>query len=112
MYGETIIVPNSIINSNAIIKRLPFSCVRVHIQIHCKNNSLIEVCDHLVSEIRIAAQKYGTLAEDVKIKFSSIVDGGAKGTVIINFAEDLDSSQTIDIKDAVIKIIAPYVESA
>lgn len=112
MYGETIIVPNSIINSSAIVKKAPYSTVRVHIALHSKSELLTDVSDRIIQEVRAAAINFGTLTEDVKIKFNSIADGGAKGTVLIKFAEDLDGAAVIDIKDAIIKIIAPYVENA
>ena len=112
MYGETIIIPNSMINSNAIVKKAPYSTVRVHVQLHSKSAALSSVSDRLVQEVRMAVQNYGTLTEDVKIKFKTIVDGGAKGTVIVKFAEQLDGNTVIDIKDAIIRVIAPYVEAA
>lgn len=112
MYGETIIVPNSIINSNAIVKLHPYSVVRVHITLHSKSAALTSVSDRIIQEVRMAVQHYGTLAEDVKIKFSSIEDGGAKGSVLVKFAESFDGATTVDIKDAIIKVIAPYVEAA
>lgn len=112
MYGETVIIPNSMINSNAIVKKAPYSTVRVHVQLHSKSAALSSVSDRLVQEVRMAVQNYGTLTEDVKIKFKTIVDGGAKGTVIVKFAEQLDGSTVIDIKDAIIRVIAPYVEAA
>lgn len=112
MYGETIIVPNAIINSTALVKKEPYSTVRVHIQLHSKSAALSNVSDRIVQEVQMAAQNFGTLTENVKIRFTSIVDGGAKGTVIVKFNEPLDGSTTVDIKDAIIKVMAPYVEAA
>ena len=112
MYGETVVIPNSMINSTAVVKKAPYSVVRVHIQLHSKSAALTAVSDRIIQEVRMAVQNYGTLTEDVKIKFQSIVDGGAKGTVIVKFVEDLDGATTIDIKDVIIKVIAPYVEAA
>lgn len=112
MSGETVIVPNAIINSTAVVKKAPYSTVRVHVQLHSKSAALTAVSDRIIQEVRLAVQNYGTLTEDVKIRFSSIADGGAKGTVIVKFAEDLDGATTIDIKDVIIKVIAPYVEAA
>ena len=112
MYGETVIVPNAIINSTAVVKKAPNSTVRVHILLHSKSAALTAVSDRIIQEVRMAVQNYGTLTEDVKIKFSSICEDGAKGKVIVKFAENLDGSTTIDIKDTIVKVIAPYVEAA
>ena len=112
MYGETIIIPNSMINSTAVVKKAPFSTVRVHVYLHSKSAALTAVSDRIVQEVRNAVQNYGTLTEDVKIKFSSICEDGAKGKVVVKFAENLDGSTTVDIKDAIVKVIAPYVEAA
>ena len=63
---------------------------------------------HQISHFKITE----LLTEDVKIKFKTIIDGGAKGTVIVKFSEQLDGNTVIDIKDAIIRVIAPYVEAA
>lgn len=112
MAGETIIVPNSVINSSSIVKLKPFKYVRVHIQLHSKSEALTDVSNKIAEEVRYAVKPYGPLAEDVSIKFSSIADGGAKGSVVVKFLNDIDAATTLNVKDIIIKVIAPYVEAA
>lgn len=112
MYGEDIIVPNSIINSNSIVKLQPFSYVRCHIQLHSKSEALKDVSHKICNEVRNAIKMFGPLKDDVSIKFSSIADGGAKGAVIVKMLNEIDSKTAVAIKDTIIKTIAPYVEAA
>lgn len=112
MEGQTIIVPNSVINSNSVVKKQPFNIIRTHIQLHSKSEALTDVSDKIVREVRAAVKKFGPLNDDVRIKFTSIADGGAKGAVVVKMLNEVDPATAVDIKDTIIKTIAPYVEAA
>ena len=110
MYNEIVIVPNSVINSSAIIQKNPFNHVRVHIHLHSKNEGLDKICDKLSSDITEVVKNYGTLKQDVGIMFSSIEDGSAKGTINVVFKDEISGPKAAKIKDAIVKLIAPYLD--
>ncbi len=110
--GEKVIVPNSVINANSVVKLMPFSVVRVRIQLHSKSEALTDVSDKIISEVRAAVKEFGPLNDDISISFSSIADGGAKGSVIVQMLNEIDGATAYKIKDTIIRTIAPYVEAA
>ncbi|MDO5329279.1 MAG: mechanosensitive ion channel [Coriobacteriia bacterium] len=112
MYGEKIVVPNSVINSNAIVIKQPFRNIRVHIQLHSKSEVLSAISTKITDEVKFAVEKFAEIDGDVKILFTSIVDSGAKGTVVFKMKDDIDGPMAVRVKDIVIRVIAPYVEEA
>lgn len=110
MNGQTVIVPNSIINSSAIVKKPAFNVVRVHIMVKCGKYPLDKLNHLMIAKINPIVAVYGKLREDPRIIYTSIDDGGAKGTIVVKFAKKISASQAVDIKNAITVAVAPYTD--
>lgn len=112
MDGEVIVVPNSVINSTAIIKKTPYSNVRVNVHIHAKSRTLSALSNEITDVVYETVSKIIPIKGKVTITFSSVSDTGAKGILSFSTIQNINREQIIVVKDATVRAIAPYIEAA
>ena len=107
--GQTIIVPNSVISTTALVHLLPPSRVTVPFAVpRYKNDanenlSMDEIANELITMARTAASAVSPLVDGPKVFFSEITELGIKGTIVMQVK---DPSKTSLAADAVVRAIA------
>lgn len=107
--GQRIIIPNSTINSTALVHLPPVTKVSIPLVVVAGDASLEEVSESIVQAASGAVQSMGELDGAVTVLFSSVDGMGFTGTVSFNV---VDGSTSGRAADAVIRAIAPFTRGS
>ncbi len=107
--GEEIIIPNSSINTTALIHLPPASKVKLPLVVDTDGQHLGELATEIESAAKEAVSAITELAEEPKLAFSEVIYGGFKGTLSFVVA---DETATGSASDAAIRAIAPFMRKS
>jgi len=106
--GQTVIIPNSVISTTALVHLLPPSRVVVPISVHRATSASVpgagstagtdldDLADRLAAAAREAAGTVSPLAEDPKVFFTKITDFGIEGSLIFTIADPASAAAAAD----------------
>lgn len=103
--GDRIIVPNSVINTSALVQLPPMRKVVVSFSIVADANADVDaISESIAAAANAAASKVGELEKEAVVLFSDVTAFGFTGSVIVWMDSDDDSTAA---KDAIVRAIAP-----
>ena len=102
--GQTIIIPNSVISTTALVQLPPATLTVVPFAVATDERPMDEVAEQVCRLASEAAHKVGAVTQEPKALFSEITEYGFKGKVILQME---DPAQVAAAVDAVIRAIAP-----
>ncbi len=104
--GQRIIIPNSTMNTTAVVHMAPLTAVSVPFVATVEGNELNETASAIEKAVATAVSSVNKLVKDPQVFFSEVTDFGFKGSVSFTIE---DSSKLGAVKDAAVRAIAPYV---
>lgn len=107
--GEEVIIPNSVINTTALVHLPDDTKVELPIVIPGDVEDLDVIADDIERAAAEAAGRVATLTKEPSLKFSSIDPGSFKGTLTFR-VEDAQTASSAG--DAALRAIAPLVKQA
>lgn len=102
--GEVVIVPNSVLNTSALVQLPPPRKVVVPISVVAKGDELTEVSDAIARAAGEAARSVGQVDVDPSVQFTDVTAFGFTGNVVVWMGEGVDPAAA---KDAVVRAVAP-----
>ena len=102
--GEVVIVPNSVLNTSALVQLPPPRKVVVPISVVAKGDELTEVSNAIARAAGEAARSVGQVDVDPSVQFTDVTAFGFTGNVVVWMGEGVDPAVA---KDAVVRAVAP-----
>ena len=102
--GQTIIIPNSVISTTALVQLPPATLTVVPFAVATDDRPMDEVAEQVRALAAEAAAKVGTVTQEPKVLFAEITEYGFKGKVILQMEDPAEVSAAVD---AIIRAIAP-----
>lgn len=103
--GETIVVPNSVINTSALVKLPPMRKVVVAFSVVADSSADVDaISGAIAAAANAAAERVGAVEKEAVVLFSDVTAFGFTGSVIVWMASDEHSTTA---KDAIVRAIAP-----
>lgn len=102
--GQTIIIPNSVISTTALVQLPPATLTVVPFAVATDERPMDEVAEQIRALASRAAADVGTVTQEPKVLFSEITEYGFKGKVILQMEDPAQVSAAVD---AIIRAIAP-----
>ncbi len=106
--GDEILIPNSTINTTALVHLPPVSKVKLPVVVDTAGEQLDEVAAHIESAAKEAVSALCELSEDPKLIFNEIIFGGYKGMLVFVVA---DATKVVDASNAAIRAIGPFMRA-
>ena len=107
--GETIVVPNSVLNTSALVQLPPPRKVVVPISVVAGGDELTQVSEAIADAAGAAARSVGEVERDPVVQFTDVTAFGFTGNVVVWMAEGADPAAA---KDAVVRAVAPLTRDA
>ena len=102
--GETVVIPNSIINKTSLVHLPPTGKVTLSLVVEGGGEDLDERAGHIEQAALAAARRVGAVEAAPRLWFTEVVDVGFAGSLIFTMASGEDATPA---KDAVLRAIAP-----
>lgn len=106
--GEQVIIPNSVINTEALVKLPPVNAVRIGVVVTPSGKSLEETTKLMTKAVSDEVGKIAVLEADPQIEYSEITDYGYRGALTFSVAEGASVGK---VKDVALKAIAEYAHA-
>ncbi|WP_282209337.1 mechanosensitive ion channel family protein [Parvibacter caecicola] len=106
--GDRIVIPNSMLNSNAIVHLDPICEVNVPVVVTYNEERLTWVAHHMEDAAAKAVARVSKLKKGPQVQFSSVNEHGFAGVLFFTIS---DPARIDDAADAAIRAIAPYVHA-
>lgn len=107
--GETVIIPNSVINTEALVKLPPETAIRVNIAVSPDEGDLDDIAQKMEQAVRDEVGKIAVIEDGPKVSFLEMTDFGYRGTIAFGIGEGVNASTA---KDAALKAVSPYAQKA
>lgn len=107
--GERIVIPNSVLNTSALVQLPPPRKVVVPIAVVAEGSELTGLSAAIAEAATQAAQTVGGVEGEASVQFSDVTAFGFSGTVVLWVEEGVDPAQA---KDAVVRAVAPFTRAA
>ena len=107
--GETIVVPNSVLNTSALVQLPPPRKVVVPISVVAGGDELTQVSEAIADAAGAAARSVGEVEREPVVQFTDVTSFGFTGNVVVWMAEGADPAAA---KDAVVRAVAPLTRDA
>ena len=102
--GETVVIPNSIINKTSLVHLPPTGKVTLSLVVEGGGEDLDERAGRIEQAALAAARRVGAVDKPPRLWFTEVVDVGFAGSLIFTMASGDDATPA---KDAVLRAIAP-----
>ncbi len=106
--GDRIVIPNSMLNSNAIIHLDPITEVNVPVVVTYNEERLSWVAHHMEDAAAKAVSRVSKIKRGPQLQFTAVNEYGYVGDLFFTIS---DSARIDDAKDAAIRAIAPYAHA-
>lgn len=106
--GERIVVPNSVLNTSALIHLPPPRKVVVPISVVAVDHDLTADSESIAKAAFEAARSIGEVEKEPSVQFTDVTAFGFTGSVVVWMAEGADSAAA---KDAIVRAIAPLTRA-
>ncbi len=103
--GETVVIPNSIINKTSLTHLPPTGKVTLALVVEGSGEGLDERAARIERAAFEAAQRVGAVANPPRMWFSEAIDAGFAGSLIFTME---DGATATAAKDAVLRAVAPF----
>ncbi len=104
--GENIVIPNSVINTSALIKLRPITTIPIPVVVTVEGDQLSAVAHNMEEATDAAVGEIDTIDKASRVRFSEVDDYGYKGTLTFSITDDTKVS---DAKDAALRAVAQFV---
>ncbi len=104
--GERIIIPNSVINSTALVKLRPLTTIVVPVVVTTAGARLAEIADKMETAATAAVSAVDEVVQPARTLFTEVTDYGYRGTLTIVISDD---SKVAPAKNAILRAIAPFM---
>ncbi len=104
--GENIVIPNSVINTSALIKLRPITTIPIPVVVTVDGDQLSTIARNMEEATDTAVSEIDTINKPSRVRFSEVDDYGYKGTLTFSI---IDDTKVSDAKDAALRAIAQYV---
>lgn len=102
--GETIVIPNSIINKTALVKLPPVTLVTIPFVVQSSGDDLDQIASDIVAKSTEVTTAIDEIDQPAKVIYTGISDFGFKGKLTIGI---YDATKVGSVTDAVLRAIAP-----
>lgn len=106
--GTTVVIPNSIINTTAIVKKAPPTSISIPIVVTSEKDRLTAIAHQVEDAVEKSVSRVSKLKKSPSVSFSSIGEYGFSGYIAFTIADDERITSAID---AAIRAAAPFVHS-
>ena len=106
--GDRIVIPNSMLNSNAIVHLDPILEVNIPVVVTYNEERLSWVAHHMEDACAKAVARVSKLKKKPQLQFTAITEFGYKGDLFFTISEP---ERIDDATDAAIRAIAPYAHA-
>lgn len=103
--GERVVIPNSIINTTALVKLRPLNVVSIPLVVTVSSASLTDIAREMEEAAAAAAGAIVELEVPPRALFAEVTDFGYRGTLTFTVK---DADQAAAAKDAALRAVAPY----
>ncbi len=103
--GERIIIPNSLMNTDALVKLPPRSLIRVNLIIPQTDIPMSQLLQEMESQVDKAVKAITVLTDHAKIDLSEVTERGYRGTLAFSVMEGANVGQ---VKTAALKAISDH----
>ena len=107
--GNEIVVPNSVMNTQSLVRLLPRGHISIPLSIMRPAPDLAQVATNIETAAKAAVESITTLESDPELTYSEVGDGGIKATLSLVVT---DNDKVTAVTDACIRAAAPYTHSA
>lgn len=107
--GERIVVPNSVLNTSALIQLPPPRKVVVPISVVAGEDELTALSNGIAQTALDAARSVGEVDKEPSVQFTDVTSFGFTGSVVVWMAEGADPAAA---KDAIVRAIAPLTRAS
>ncbi len=104
--GERIVIPNSTINTSALVKLRPITTITIPVVVTVNGEQLSTVAHNMEKATDEAVGEIDTIDKPSRVRFSEVDDYGYKGMLTFSITDDTKVS---DAKDAALRAVAQYV---
>lgn len=105
--GQMVIIPNSVINNNALVKLPPAEKIIVPVNLYKNVNDVAAWSAEVEENVKVAVGKIAPVTKDPVVQFTSVLEFSLEGNVIVWIdLTDLPYSTTVDAYDAIVRVIA------
>lgn len=106
--GTRVIIPNSIMNTTALLKLTPIENVSIPIEVTDSEQRLTSVAHHMEDAAQKALARVDKVKHGPSVSFTEITANGFKGSLSFTLS---DASKISAATDAAIRAIAPYAHA-
>lgn len=106
--GETVVIPNSIINKTSLTHLPPTGKVTLALVVEGSGDALDECAARIESAALEAARRVGVVEKPPRMWFTEAIDAGFAGSLIFTME---DGTTATDAKDAVLRAVAPLTRA-
>lgn len=103
--GEKVVVPNSVINKSALVHKPPLTKVAVKLLVAVDGSRLDEVAEQIKAAAEKATKELCALTEPAALLFTEATEYGYRADLIVYMD---DASKNAQVKDAIVRAVAPY----
>lgn len=107
--GERVIIPNSLMNTDALVKLPPRSFVRVNLIIPQTDVPMSQLLQQMESQVDKAVKAITVLTDNAKIELSEVTERGYRGMLSFTVMEGTNVGQ---VKTAALKAISDHAARA
>ncbi len=104
--GESVVIPNSVINKSALVKLRPRTVIVVPLVVTEEGDRLGEIAGEAEAAATDAAEAVGEVKDPAHALFFEVTDYGYKGTLTLEIADEAKAAET---KNAVLRAVAPFM---
>lgn len=105
--GETVIIPNSLMASNAVTHLPPVEKVSVPIVVMKDLGDLDSLAVEIEKTALKAAEEYDAVVKKPEVSFNKVTNEGLYGSIVLTITDGLKAST---VSDAITRAIAPLVQ--
>ncbi len=107
--GEHIVIPNSLMNTDALIKLAPETDIRISILVEPTDESMDKLLADMESAVDKAVKEYVAMKAPAKIQLTEITERGYRGTLSFSITEGANAAQ---IKTVALKAVSDHARHA
>lgn len=107
--GEHIVIPNSLMNTDALIKLAPETDIRISILVEPTDESMDKLLADMESAVDKAVKEYVAMKDPAKIQLTEITERGYRGTLSFSITEGANAGE---IKTIALKAVSDHARHA
>lgn len=107
--GERVIIPNSLMNTDALIKLPPESVIRIALVIQPDGRDMNKLLADMESQVDKAVKQLVTMVDNAKIQLTEVTDRGYHGTLTFTVMEGANIGK---VKNAALNAVSNHLAAS